>query len=733
MTVEDSWGLADRGLVADAFEKFQSDVRSLMASCISKYGGPENYMRARFPTAEAQQEWINYLAEIQDMSSSSFHTAVDLPVFRGTGGSAASNVWAARGKVTEESVELFVKTLIEQNRKMPAGMKRKLDKSQWERIAEESACVCQMAIEVLSVMPVSSEALREAWHDRYVDGDAAVVCEVQSAIMQRSALNIRDVATLNQLMTQHASTCPVPKKDLVSMQQLERDSFDLVMRQLNYDLQALKVARAKRSSWESSVYHVKLQHKVQIHESSTVAAKWFMENYVKVITSEKSDEMLRSFHLHRQAVINRLHARDGRPCTYPGRLLFNPTGKDKVWANSQLVKTGRTADAEMPHSRDMLQVEDISEDALPSTVDDDNAVVQGAMKYQQVQSLASGHMAGNIIIPGHSVGSAECPADLLEKEPDLPKLNIMVSRRDLYPEVPGPVIRQWANHELQPELQKLLDQIHEEHGPVPETSTTAPDAVPATANADPPADASGPGTSGPGEGSNRRKRKNENTPASTKRPKDLNLNEDKLCECPMLNKNSNVMIHVKSGNRPYLVNKSEAGQNLAAGTVLAAFGRGRFKRHQANPPAGEVEDPRKEVKYSITGPDDLVLYNGNLTSVYDLVEARRNAGTTPTVKINYYAMMDKPVEGKPGNFEVKQLQDLRFVPAPATVENSGNTETTVNQMNLASLLPVEAWNSHCSKVIYSVKWATAGLTPVRPQVVLTADLELPPGRTVALF
>ena len=77
-------------------------------------------------------------------------------------------------------------------------------------------------------------------------------------------------------------------------------------------------------------------------------------------------------------------ARDGRPCTYPGRLLLHPTGKDKLWANSQLVKTGRTADAEMPHSRDMLQVEDVSEDALPSTVDDDNAVVQGAMKYQQV-------------------------------------------------------------------------------------------------------------------------------------------------------------------------------------------------------------------------------------------------------------------------------------------------------------------------------------------------------------
>ena len=206
-----------------------------------------------------------------------------------------------------------VKTLIEQNRKMPAGMKRKLDMSQWERVAEESACVCQMALEVLSVMPVSPDALRELWHDRYVDGDATVVCEVQSAIMQRSALNIRDVSTLNQLMTQHASTCPVPKKDLVSMQQLERDSFDLVMRQLNYDLQALKVSRAKRASWESSVYHVKLQHKLQIHEGSTAAAKWFMENYVKVITSEKSDDMLRSFQMHRQAVINRLRL-DAQSC-----------------------------------------------------------------------------------------------------------------------------------------------------------------------------------------------------------------------------------------------------------------------------------------------------------------------------------------------------------------------------------------------------------------------------------
>lgn len=39
----------------------------------------------------------------------------------------------------------------------------------------------------------------------------------------------------------------------------------------------------------------------------------------------------------------------------------------------------------MLHARDMVQVEDVSADALPATVDDDNAVVQGAAKYQQAR------------------------------------------------------------------------------------------------------------------------------------------------------------------------------------------------------------------------------------------------------------------------------------------------------------------------------------------------------------
>ena len=167
----------------------------------------------------------------------------------------------------------------------------------------------------------------------------------------------------------------------------------------------------------------------------------------------------------------------------------------------------------------------------------------------------------------------------------------------------------------------------------------------------------------------------------------------------MLNKSSNVIIHLKTGNRPYLVNKSDHSQNLAAGTVIAAFGRGRFVRHQAGQ-GGAEEDPKKEIKYRLSGPDQRVLYNGALTTVGALVEARRNSGPSPVVNVNYHKMIERPVDGYPGNFELQMVHDLRFTPSPAAnVENEGGTESTASQTNVGVLLPLEAWQSFLSDQI----------------------------------
>ena len=88
--------------------------------------------------------------------------------------------------------------------------------------------------------------------------------------------------------------------------------------------------------------------------------------------------------------------------------------------------------------------------------------------------LATGHMSGTVTvtIPGHPAPPGECPADLLEREPEPPKLNIMVARKDLYPEVPAATIRQWMSSgpEFLEEFQKFLDKLNEEYGPLPTTN-----------------------------------------------------------------------------------------------------------------------------------------------------------------------------------------------------------------------------------------------------------------------
>ena len=180
---------------------------------------------------------------------------------------------------------------------------------------------------------------------------------------------------------------------------------------------------------------------------------------------------------------------------------------------------------------------------------------------------------------------------------------------------------------------------------------------------------------------------------------EVDLQTDKLCEAPMLNKGSAIVIHIKTGNRPYLVNASDAAQSLSAGTVVAAFGRGKFIRHQSNAPASEVSN--KEVPYDLSGADAQVLYNGNLTTIYEMVEHRRKSGPSPVIKVNYFETIDQPEEGKPGHFKLKKTHDLRFLPQQTVnVEHEGSAnggDNTASQMNLASLLPVEAWASLLQK------------------------------------
>jgi hypothetical protein len=80
----------------------------------------------------------------------------------------------------------------------------------------------------------------------------------------------------------------------------------------------------------------------------------------------------------------RLDTRDNRPLSYKCRLMFPGGLKDAdcMWKKCQLMTEGRTQMADQVHTRDLLQVEDVAPDALPTMLEEDAATAQGAKKSQ---------------------------------------------------------------------------------------------------------------------------------------------------------------------------------------------------------------------------------------------------------------------------------------------------------------------------------------------------------------
>ena len=83
VTVDETWGLAAPAM-ATSSDKIKDDMKLLMVEMVKKFGGPEHYLRTRYGTRAAKQEWLNYLAEIQPCRGipdpNLYSTTVDLPV-----------------------------------------------------------------------------------------------------------------------------------------------------------------------------------------------------------------------------------------------------------------------------------------------------------------------------------------------------------------------------------------------------------------------------------------------------------------------------------------------------------------------------------------------------------------------------------------------------------------------------------------------------------------------------
>ena len=77
-------------------------------------------------------------------------------------------------------------------------------------------------------------------------------------------------------------------------------------------------------------------------------------------------------------------SRESRPCVAPGKVILRPQFfvEKKMWISSGLIRKARTEEVDMPPAKNMVSVEEVGSDVLPSHTED--GYIQGARKSEQI-------------------------------------------------------------------------------------------------------------------------------------------------------------------------------------------------------------------------------------------------------------------------------------------------------------------------------------------------------------
>ncbi len=161
----------------------------------------------------------------------------------------------------------------------------------------------------------------------------------------------------------------------------------------------------------------------------------------------------------------------------------------------------------------------------------------------------------------------------------------------------------------------------------------------------------------------------------------------------------------------YIVNVGTGEANFNYHSFLTGFGKGSFKLMADGDAASPLE-------FQLKSSDDLVVINGNVMKLEEVLALERKK--KPTATIYYHDLVDSETE--PGKFTLKQTHRVLFVP---TTKPEGGAAPTLQ--NAGAELSPSQWNTHATMLIWQVRWVAKGLQAVGPRVYTTHDLALAPG------
>ena len=209
----------------------------------------------------------------------------------------------------------------------------------------------------------------------------------------------------------------------------------------------------------------------------------------------------------------------------------------------------------------------------------------------------------------------------------------------------------------------------------------------------------------------------------------------------VLNAKSQLSIVLGINRRIFIKNSSGQEQKLPSGTVIAGWFKGKFWHYRRDGSSGQAhakkskksaeeeitETTDADVLFSLKDASSVVAVNGKAITLAELFAERRK--THPDAAVQYHKLQDKPSPGAPGWFELQTEVSIYFrgEDIPAKGEEQGVPKLPMH--HLAGAVKASCWNTPVSQVTWAVKWSQTsakGLTPVRPMVLTTVPLLIPP-------
>ena len=328
--------------------------------------------------------------------------------------------------------------------------------------------------------------------------------------------------------------------------------------------------------------------------------------------------------------------------------------------------------------------------------------------------------SGEVTCAGYQAKPQEPPSDLLLSPPPLPQLNLCTVQGGALV-VPPSQVSVWGTHaQFGPEFQKKVKEIVDEFGePQPESSGAAAGAAESTVQQNKP----------------------KPPPPPMEKINVSELSDSKLAQVPVSGLKrelvGKIQIRVGLDGSWHILNTGDSVLTVPAGSVIAGFGPGAFKHIPRSTDGKPGMKPTDEnlVLFDLDSSDSYVLFSGRLLTVGEAVATAQTSRAQTDV--TYFTK--KVSEGGSG-FQLERKHEVYYKCTPKVTgshdpTSGGSDPSNIDLKNSGSLAAVTSsvnfQKGHCS-VIWSVKWATKGLTPIKPQIVLLHSMEIPGQTAVKL-